>query len=201
MSNNLTARQEKFARCLFREKSQYESWGLAGYSTNYSRESIDRNASVLANSTKIKQRLRELRDKAAEIDIISYNERRKRLTEYIKADITDYIDDKGAVKLDKSSKNTGAIAEYEVIESKRGKRKSIKLHNPIAAISELNKMEHVYETQAGGGDDNRTYNIVVADEATRESVGRLMAGGKRGQVVEGEVRQLESGGDPEGNQE
>lgn len=55
----------------------------------------------------------------------------------------------------------------------------IKLHSPIAAIAELNKMESIYSEQPPIA-DNRTYNILVADSETKEAVLRLIGGGKRG---------------------
>ena len=58
----------------------------------------------------------------------------------------------------------------------------------IAAIKEINLMEHVYDVPFGGNQDNRTINIFVADEDTKREVQRLMLGGKPKEVIEGEAK-------------
>lgn len=88
----LTTKQERFARFIFQGMTQREAWGKAGYSTNYSIETLDHNASVAANSNKIKTRLNELRDKAALPDIMTVIERKVRLSDLAREDI---VNDKG----------------------------------------------------------------------------------------------------------
>ena len=83
----LTQKQEKFTRLLFLGHTQREAWKLAGYSTNYPPEDIDANACKLASVTKIKQRLNELRDKAAEPDVFTVTQRRIAATEVIQEPI------------------------------------------------------------------------------------------------------------------
>ena len=54
----------------------------------------------------------------------------------------------------------------------------------IMAIAELNKMEHIYE-QRPNYNDNRTYNILVQGDETRDRFTKLLEG-KRPQIEEGE---------------
>ena len=62
----LTGKQEKFARELAKGKTQYEAFCLAYplQAKNSKRESLDCNASQLASSTKITQRVAKLQEKA-----------------------------------------------------------------------------------------------------------------------------------------
>ena len=56
----LTKKQEDFTQNLFKGLTQRESWIQAGYSSNYDIAVVDTNASMLANSNKVKIRLQEL---------------------------------------------------------------------------------------------------------------------------------------------
>lgn len=60
-SNKLTPKQEKFIEGILQGKTQYESY-IEAYPTSkkWLRNSVDRNASVLMNDTKILQRLKEM---------------------------------------------------------------------------------------------------------------------------------------------
>jgi len=76
-------------------------------------------------------------------------ERKERLSELSRANIPDFISDEG-IKVSKESPNVGAVSEITSVT--RVLRKGgepvvitkLKLHNPITAIAELNKMEGEY---------------------------------------------------------
>jgi len=52
----------------------------------------------------------------------------------------------------------------------------VELQNPIQAIAELNKMEHVYEPDGAVNNDNRVINVIVANEKSKELAQRLIDG-------------------------
>ena len=67
MNGKLTAKQEAFLNGLKEGKTQYQSFIDAGYSVkNKSRNYIDKEASILANSRKISERLKIYRQEKAE---------------------------------------------------------------------------------------------------------------------------------------
>jgi len=56
--------------------------------------------------------------------------------------------------------------------------------NPVSAISELNKMEHIYDEKPQF-QDNRVYNILVQGDEARDRFNKLLEG-KRPQEIKGE---------------
>jgi phage terminase small subunit len=140
----LTQKQENFCLNIVSGMTQREAWVKAGYSSKYDIALIDTHASVLASTDKVKKRIAELRDKAADSTIMSVIERKQRLSEIARGKTVDFIDKHGNINTE--AENNAAIAEITVEESLRDTRtKRIKLHNPVQAMDLLNKMEHVYE--------------------------------------------------------
>ena len=60
----------------------------------------------------------------------------------------------------------------------------VRLHNPMTAIAELNKMDHIYDEKPQY-QDNRTYNILVQGDEARDRFSKLLEG-KRPVEIEGE---------------
>lgn len=170
---DLTQKQETFCLNMFEGMSQREAWIQAGYSNKYPVKIIDENACRLAAKSKIKARLAELRKSASSPFVATETERKERLSEFIRANIADFISEDGQVKVNKNSPHYGAVSEYEVKRTKHGYNKSLKLHNPISAIAELNRMEHIYEAPPSVNQDNRVINIIVMDEKTKELMTRV----------------------------
>jgi len=144
----LTQKQETFCVKYFELGNATQAAIQAGYSK--------RTAQAIAaeNLTKplILARMGELRKQVEDESVASVLERRQRLTEMIRANLVDFIDEGGNINLDTQYK--GALAELTVEDwkgiSKKGyeelsRNKRIKLHNAIQAITELNKMDRVYE--------------------------------------------------------
>jgi len=67
--------------------TQRKAWVKAGYTPNYPIEVLDTKASILANSEKIKDRLRQLRDKVDDELIAPILERKKIATEVARAEM------------------------------------------------------------------------------------------------------------------
>ena len=172
----MTQKQINFAQCLFEGYSQREAYRRAGYSTKPAMAIVDVKASQLAANGKIKVRLRELRKAAEDASIMSVVERKARLSEIGRANLRDHIND-GEPIID--GPTPGAVSQYSVVDTKFGSRRSLKLHDPISAIAELNKMERVYEPERGGDTHNTQINIIVQSEKGQQLLQRVLAGGGR----------------------
>ncbi len=164
---------EQYALNLFNGLSQRVSYRDAGYGPNSSPTTLDRMAFDLANHPKIVTRLEELRKLAQDDTVAEVKERKQRLTEFIRGSVTHYMDDGGTLVLTKTSPHSGAVAEWQVKETKYGQQRHLKLHDPIQAISELNRMERIYEVGAVVNQDNRQVNIYVMDEETKQLLSRV----------------------------
>ncbi len=150
----LTQKQERFATNLLQDISQREAFLQAGYSTrNRSPSAIDVDASRLANSPKILLRLAELRKEASKALVANFEERQRILTEISRGNLLDYQEvgaDGGYLSIGKESPNTRAISEitsrteYTADGAGAAVVTKVKLHNPVQAIAELNKMDKVY---------------------------------------------------------
>lgn len=144
MNGELTQKQENFTLNLFKGMSQRDAYIQAGYSSNYAPAIIDTNACMLAGSNKVRIRLEEL-NQAVEVDTVAdVQERKEVLTEVIRGRLGHYIDASGHV-VDADNKKLLSAALQEVKTTEYGaefpvKTTTIKLHNPITAIAELNKM-------------------------------------------------------------
>jgi phage terminase small subunit len=109
--SNLTQKQENFCLNYFKLGNATEAGKLAKYSPN----GVRATTSKLLTNHNVRQRLQELRDKAASDKIMDVVERKEKLSEIAR----------------------------EVIKSHRG---TVIRQGNIGAISELNKMDHIYET-------------------------------------------------------
>lgn len=163
----LTPKQREFRNCLFNGMTQRESWGAAGYSTNYPVECIDSHASRLANLDKMKVSLEEMRQAAESPLIADEIERKEILSEILRGKVAQFVDEDGVIdrkKLDSSA--IQAIDEHTV--GGRARILKLRLHNPMQAADILNKMDNSYEQPPAGVQDNRVFNIIVSSEKAKE---------------------------------
>lgn len=174
----LTQKQENFVLNLFKGMSQREAWINAGYSSNYDVAIIDTNASMMASSNKIKIRLAELRGEVSSEAIADVMERQEILTDIARAKLLDFVNSEGEITLE--AEHSGALQEVTVTDWHGGKAESrntkVKLHNPITAIAELNKMDGVYSETPTLVNDNRVVNIYVPSEEGKENIERVIEG-------------------------
>lgn len=142
-------RHEKFALNLFQGMSQKDAALEAGYKSSR----VDVTASELVRNSKIFNRILELQKKAESDAIMSVRERKERLSEIARARLTDYITcgpDRDLILVGPESPNTAAFQEVtsrtEFDKDGAGVAviTKLKLHEPIKAIAELNKMEGEY---------------------------------------------------------
>lgn len=71
----LTAKQEKFVQCIIEGMSQADAYRSAYSVKNMSDNAIYREASIMVDSPKIAQRLKELRDQLADESIMTAKDR------------------------------------------------------------------------------------------------------------------------------
>jgi len=180
--NELTTKQEKFVLNLFGGMYQRDAYIDAYKPAHCALSTIDANASRLANNDKVLRRLKELKEATAGATVSTVLERKEVLTEVIRGRFADFMTHLTAEKL-----KSAALQEIRITEfvggppgkdgAPRAKEKTttIKLHNPVQAIAELNKMEKIY----GEGSlviDNRTLNIIVNSEKAKELTQKLIEG-------------------------
>ncbi len=181
MHTKLTQKQQRYAQFLFEGCSQREAYVKAGYSANMAVTMIDRNACELAKSTKVSARLAELRKKAEDASVMTVVERKQRLSEIARARLTDYQQhgaDGGWINVGPESPNTAALSEivsttkYDDNGASPTVISRLRLHNPVQAIAELNKMDHVYEVSESPQITVQTCVFVLPD-GTRVLPGQL----------------------------
>lgn len=149
-SRELTKRQETFCLEYFLSGNASEAARLAGYSL----KGTGANSHQVLTSPLVIARMNDLKAKAEEAarvlqvtTIMSVLERKQRLSEIARANITDFVDRDGNIDL--SGENVGAIAELVVEDWQKGetqssRTKKLKLHPVITAIDTLNKMDKMY---------------------------------------------------------
>ena len=136
---------ETFCIEYFGGKTKKEAAIAAGYSP----KTAQQIASRLLRKVNILERLQELQQAAASAKIASVRERKERLTEIMRARISDFVKvgaDGIQINIDPESVNCAALQEVRSWAecNDNGTRKVvtiIKLHDHVKAIAELNKME------------------------------------------------------------
>jgi len=163
MRKRLTQKQETFCLKYFELGNASEAARIALYSP--------RTAAVIGRENLLKpqiiERIDQLRQLAEDASIATVVERKQRLTEIARANIPDYVDDV-SIRVDKESPNVGAVSEIttrtRVYRNEPVVITNLKLHNPIQAIAELNKMERIYEPDGATVNvDNRKVEINIGD--------------------------------------
>ena len=137
----LTPKQERFCFNLFSGMSQREAFVEAGYSRNQLPATLDRHAFDLAHDGKIQARIADLHKRAEDATVATVLERKQMLTEIMRGRFADFM----GGELTKDKLRSAALQEVSVTTSKAGaKRTTIKLHDPIRASDQLNKLDGLY---------------------------------------------------------
>ena len=164
------AQHEKFAQA----RAAGMSETAAAIKAGYSKKTAPQQASRLLTNVNISNRVVELLTTAADKTIMGVRERMVILTEIGRGALTDYQvtlpDGCTVIGYDCESPNPRAVLELtERIETRGegdGKQdariKKIRLHNPIQAIQELNKMDGSYAPTRGEVELN--HNSAFVDE-------------------------------------
>ena len=117
----------------------------AGYSPKYAFS----NTTHVFDKPWMQARIKELRQKIEDESVMNALERRQKLSEIARAVIPDFVGDDG-IKVTKDIPNVAAVEE--ITTKTKFYRKggepviitNLKLHSPISAIQELNKMDKLY---------------------------------------------------------
>ena len=182
----LTQKQETFCLKYFELGNASEAARLALYSP--------RTVGVIGyenlRKPQIQARISELRKAAEDASVMNVLERKQRLTEIARTRLTDFMElgqDGSWVNIGKETPNSGAIqeihsrTEYDDDGAHPTVYTSVKLHDPVRAIQELNKMEKIYSEGTTVNVDNRKVEINVdAKELLISAIARLAA--RAGQV-------------------
>ena len=183
MRKRLSQKQETFCVKYFELGNAGEAARLAKYSP--------RTADVIGRENlqkpTIQARLQELRAEVKSAAIMNVQERQERLTEIARARLTDFMElgqDGSWVNIGKETPQGGAIqeihsrTEYDDDGAHPTVHTSVKLHDPMKAIAELNKMDKIYSEGAQVNIDNRKVEIIVISEKAKEVTERILLGEK-----------------------
>ena len=168
----LTQKQETFCLRYFETSNATESAKLAGYSP--------RTAAVIASENLKKlyilARINELRQKAEDDSVAGVLERKQVLSEIVRGRFMDFLTNLTPDRLKSAALQEVRIVETSLADGVRKKLTTIRLHNSIQAIAELNKMERIYEPDGAVIVNNNQVNITVASEQGRHDLERVMSG-------------------------
>jgi phage terminase small subunit len=154
----MNQRQELFCQGIFVGKTATEACISAGYSAKTAYSAGQR----LLKHVEVKARIKELNDAAVTEKVMSVAERKERLSEIARARYSDFVTagpDGSWIDIGPEKANSAAICEvkskteYDDNGDKPAVIISVKLHDPIRAINELNKMEGAHapvETKVNG---------------------------------------------------
>lgn len=190
MRTRLSQKQETFCLEYFRNGNATEAALVAKYSPHTAAFIGSENL----NKPLIAARLAELRKRAEDASIMSVVERKARLSEIARARVTDYQEsgaDGGYISIGKESPNTAALSEivsttkYDENGASPTLITRIRLHNPVQAIAELNKMEKLYSPESPGETHNTQINIVVDSPAAQSLLQRVLNGERTQQELSG----------------
>src|SRR5574343_963874 len=142
----MNQRQELFCQGLFSGKTGTQAYIGAGYSP----KNAASGAVQLLRNPNVQARIKELNDAAATDKVMSVSERKERLSEIARARYSDFVTagpDGSWIDIGPEKVNSAAIAgvnsrtEYDENGDKPCVVISVRLHDPISAINEMNRME------------------------------------------------------------
>jgi len=164
------ARQELFAQGVAKGLTHAKAYLKAGYEA----KDVDQGAHEIFSNLEVKARITEIIDKAESKTVLSVTERKEILSEIARGKTVDFLDESGCVKTD-NVPNQRAINSVKVNERVYGvsgnvsRTRSLKLHDPIRAINELNKMEGVHSsTLEVEGSGMNLVQVIMPEKDKRE---------------------------------
>jgi len=137
------------------------------------------------------KRINEIKAAAARKTVMDLAEMEERLSQIARADLTEFVkvEKDGSLTITLDGPNTAALEGLDITDWQGGKggraqtrARKLKIRDPIAAMDLLAKLQKFYEIPPNFN-DNRQYNILVADELTKDEIRRLMAGERRQEMV------------------
>jgi phage terminase small subunit len=126
-----------------RERVRGVAGAVAARKAGYAARTAGVTSSKKLSLVNVQARIAFLLEKAADATIMSVVERKRKLSTLGRGDIGDYLTyDDGATRISvtEETPNKAAVSALEIKDDSS----KIKLHDPVKAIQELNKMEGVY---------------------------------------------------------
>lgn len=186
--SQLNIRQLKFCLEVFKGLSATQAAKNAGYSA---RSAGDTGYDLLKLPA-VQDYIKRLHAEATDSSVMSVLERKHRLTEIARGKATDFIDEDGNVIIPEDG--AGEIAEIKKTHFQGGKdgrahqrTTTVKLHNPLTAIAELNKMEGAYAPEKVDH-TLRMFKVVTDPDPPPQGASTIAD-----DIVEGEAKELEEG--------
>ena len=171
-----TLRQERFILGYMESGNATQAAIEAGYSRKTARFMASENLT----KPNIISRLRELRERATSEKVMSVKERKEHLSEIARGYLTDFVElGVDGLRVNPKAPNSAAIQEIHsrIGYGQNGKRStihtSVRVHDAIRAIAELNRMDGVYasgklDITSKGEAINPPMVIQVLDLETKE---------------------------------
>lgn len=172
MKNGLTQKQIGFVNDVFNECSLHQAYVNHYNTKNMLPDSIDRMAFELRHSLKIASSLAELNDAAKSKLVATEIERKEILSEIARGKLSQFVDEHGVIDRRKLDSSAIQGIDEQTVMGRMATVIKLRLHNPINAISELNKMDGAY-TESPTIQDNRVVNIFVIDQKTKDLMERV----------------------------
>ena len=144
MKVRLTPMQETFCLKYLETGNATEAAIIAGYSKATARAIACENLAKPA----IAARITALQKRTEGEAIANVVERKEILSEIARGKLSQFTDDMGIIDRKKLDSSAIQGVDEQTVMGKRATVTKLRLHNPISAISELNKMEKVYEPES-----------------------------------------------------
>lgn len=147
--DELSARQKEFCLAFLRCGNGAAAARSAGYAT----KSADAQASKLKNNPLVRSCIAELRNQQFAAESVSQEEAEAILSRIARSQIGGVLSSGGSVNLDADQ---GGVASVSMAESAKGCSVSVKMRDPVSAISLLSKLkgwgvkEEAAAVQVGG---------------------------------------------------
>ena len=142
--SKLTYKELLFRDYLLKGKTQREAYQIVYDAKNMSLAAIDVEASRLANNPKISLSLQELRKPVEDNLVADLQERKRILSEIARGKTSQFVDDSGVIDQKKLDSHAIQSVGEQQIPGRKGRVTKLRLHNPMAAIDQLNKLEGSY---------------------------------------------------------
>lgn len=167
----LTPKQEKFVRNLVSGMSQYDAYCNSYNATNMKRASIDQKAWELFSRVEIKERYKELINKANEKVEVKAEDILRELKSIAFSNGTDFAEIKGGKIYFKNTNSLDEDKKKAIASIKKTKNgKQIDTYDKLKAIELLVKYTKMFDDNYNNEREQPTLNIVVTDNSKLEKV-------------------------------
>lgn len=186
MSTLPNPRRERFCQLVALGKNPHQARIEAGFTSDHQ--------TALMRHPQVIKRINEIKAAAARKTVMDLAEMEERLSQIARSDLAEFItiEEDGSMTIDFQGKNTAALAGIDVTDWRGGREgratsrtRKLKIRDPIAAMDLLAKLQRFYEIPPSL-QDNRQYNIIVADAESKVAINRILSGESRKPIQEAE---------------